>query len=433
MKVFILKQIAEHISQKQFIKRAIRVDENVILLEIDKTKYFFDLSKGNSDIYIDISYEVSKKFNAPFDITLTKKFTKSKLLEVTTKERILTLKVQTNLSFKQEINYIQFEFTGRYTNAIILNEEFVVIEALHHISENVSFRNVEVGEKLKPLPPIEIKEKEFEIDNIVDYTQKLFKEKFEKRLNQIKKSQINNINKKIEKLQKILNSLQSEEELLQKSELYKHYADLAMINLYKIKNKYDKFLEVEDFDGKIIKIPIPRLRNINEIGNYYYNLAKKMKTKSKNIQIEKDNLTQKIEFLQNYKEGILKTTSISELNIYKSPKKAKKKEDNIEQFFIDDFIVLVGKNEKGNIKLLKTSKANDVWLHIKDKKGAHVIIKTNKKRVPDDVIFKAAKLALTFSGVKEGVVDYTQRRNLYIQEGAFVNYVTYKSIKLRVV
>ena len=432
MKAFVLEKIAEHLSTKKFIKRAIRVDENVILLEIDKTKYYFDLSKGNSDIYIDIEYDLSKKFNAPFDIILTKKFTKSKLLEVKAVERILTIKVETNLSFKKEINYIQFEFTGRYTNAIILNENFIVLEALHHISPNVSSRSVEIGEKLLPIPPREIKEKKFEIDDIVSYTQELFKEKYNKRLNDIKTAILNNTDKKIKKLKKILNSLESEKELLQKSEKYKKYADLAMINLYKIKNKYDEFLEVDDFDGNKVKIPIPRLRNINEIGNYYYTQAKKMKNKSKNIQIEKNNLKDKIKFLENYKEGVENTQNISDLNIYKSTKKTKQKEDNIESFYIDDFLVLVGKNEKGNIKLLKESKANDIWLHIKDKKGAHVIIKTNKKKVLEDVIFKAAKLALTFSGEVEGIVDYTQRRNLYVKEGAFVNYVTYKSIKVRV-
>jgi len=432
MKAFILKKIANQISEKKFIKRAIRVDENVILLEIDKTKYFFDLTKGNSDIYIDIEYDLSKKFNAPFDITLTKKLTKSKLLEVKAVERILTLKIETNLSFKKEINYIQFEFTGRYTNAILLNENFIVIEALHHISSHVSSRNVEIGEKLLPIPPREIKEKIFEVDDIISYTQQLFKEKYNQKLLNIKKSILKNIDKKIDKLTKILNSLDSEEELLKKSETYRKYGDLVMINLYKIKNKYDKFIEVEDFEGEKLQIPIPRLRNINDIGNYYYNLSKKMKHKSKNIKIERNNLLQKIEFLKNYKDGVKQTTNISDLNIYKSTKKSKIKEDNIEQFFIDDFIVLVGKNEKGNIKLLKTSKANDIWLHIKDKKGSHVIIKTNKKKIPEDVIFKSAKLALTFSGESEGIVDYTQRRHLYIKEGAFVNYVTYKSIKLRI-
>jgi len=432
MKAFVLQKIANHISTKKFIKRALRVDENVILLEIDKTKYYFDLTKGNSDIYIDIEYDISKKFNAPFDITLAKKFTKSQLLEVKVVERILTLKVETNLGFKKEINYIQFEFTGRYTNAIILDKNFIILEALHHINENVTFRPIQPGLKLISLPSKEIKEKEFQIDNIVEYTQQLFYEKYNKRLKNIKKNIINSTNKKIEKLKKILDSLPSENELLKESEKYRNFADLVMINLHTIKNKYQKFVEVEDFNGKIVKIPIPKLRNINEIGNYYYNLSKKMKNKSKNIKIEKNNLIEKIEFLENYKKGIEKATTISELNIYKSPKKVKIKEDNIEQFFIDDFIVLVGKNEKGNVKLLKESKANDIWLHIKDKKGAHVIIKTNKKRVPEDVIIKAAKLALIFSNETEGVVDYTQRRHLYVKEKAFVNYVSYKSVKVRV-
>jgi predicted ribosome quality control (RQC) complex YloA/Tae2 family protein len=433
MKAFVLKKIAEDISNKNFIKRALRVDDNVILFEIDNNRYYFDLTKGNSDIYINIEYDLFKKFNAPFDIILAKKFTKSKILDVKAIERILTLKVETNLAFKKEINYIQFEFTGRYTNAIILDENFIIIEALRHINENVTFRPIQPGIKLKPLLKKEIKEKIFEIDDIIKYTQNLFYKKYNQKLDNLKKTILNDTDKKIKKLKNFLKNLLSENELLKESEKYKKYADLAMINLYKIKNKYVKFVELEDFDGKIVKIPIPKLRNINEIGNYYYNLSKKMKTKSKNIQIEKNNLIEKIEFLENYKKGIQKVTTISDINIYKSHKKIKNKENsnNIEQFFIDDFVVLVGKNENGNIKLLKEAKANDIWLHIKDKKGAHVIIKTNKKNVPQNVIIKAAKLALTFSNTTEGIVDYTQRRNLYIKERAFVNYVTYKSIKVR--
>jgi len=337
MKAFILQKIANHISTKKFIKRAIRVDENVILLEIDKTKYFFDLSKGNSDIYINIDYELSKKFNAPFDIILAKKFTKSKLLDVEVKERILTLKVETNLVFKKEINYIRFEFTGRYTNAIIFNENRIILEALHHISENLSFRVIQPQLPLTELPPKEIKEREFEIDDIEKYTQELFQKKYEDRLNQIKKSQLNQIDKKLRKLKEHLNSLESEDELLQKSQKYKTYADLLMINLNKI-DKYSKEVELDDFEGNRVKIAIPPLRNINEVGNYYYNLSKKMKNRAKNIKIEKKTLLEKIEYLENYKNGIANAKTISELNIYKSPKKAKRKDDNIETFYIDHFL-----------------------------------------------------------------------------------------------
>jgi len=430
MKAFILKKIAEHISKHKHIKRAIRVDENIILFEIDKTRYFFDLTKGNSDIYINIDYQLSKKFNAPFDIILAKKFTKSKLLDVEVKERILTLKVETNLVFKKEINYIRFEFTGRYTNAIIFNENRIILEALHHISENLSFRVIQPQLPLTELPPKEIKEREFEINDIEKYTQELFQKKYEDRLNQIKKSQLNQIDKKLRKLKEHLNSLESEDELLQKSQKYKTYADLLMINLNKI-DKYSKEVELDDFEGNRVKIAIPPLRNINEVGNYYYNLSKKMKNRAKNIKIEKKTLLEKIEYLENYKNGIANAKTISELNIYKSPKKAKRKDDNIETFYIDDFLVLVGKNEKGNIKLLKESKASDIWMHVKDRKGSHLIIKTNKKSVPENVIIESAKLALLFSNLEEGEVDYTQRRNLYIKEKAFVNYVTYKTIKVK--
>jgi len=430
MKAFILKKIAEDISKHKHIKRAIRVDENIILFEIDKTRYFFDLTKGNSDIYINIDYQLSKKFNAPFDIILAKKFTKSKLLDVEVKERILTLKVETNLVFKKEINYIRFEFTGRYTNAIIFNENRIILEALHHISENLSFRAIQPQLPLIELPPKEIKEREFEINDIEKYTQELFQKKYEDRLNQIKKSQLNQIDKKLRKLKEYLNSLESEDELLQKSQKYKTYADLLMINLNKI-DKYSKEVELDDFEGNRVKIAIPPLRNINEVGNYYYNLSKKMKNRAKNIKIEKKTLLEKIEYLENYKNGIANAKTISELNIYKSPKKAKRKDDNIETFYIDDFLVLVGKNEEGNIKLLKESKASDIWMHVKDRKGSHLIIKTNKKSVPENVIIESAKLALLFSNLEEGEVDYTQRRNLYIKEKAFVNYVTYKTIKVK--
>ena len=62
-------------------------------------------------------------------------------------------------------------------------------------------------------------------------------------------------------------------------------------------------------------------------------------------------------------------------------RKDKKEDENIAKFYFDDYLILVGKNEKGNIKLLKESKASDIWLHIKDKKGSHVIIKTNKDKL----------------------------------------------------
>ena len=430
MKAFILKKIAELIKTKKIIKKALRVDENLILMQFNEDRFYFDLTKGNSDIYINIDYPLIKKFKAPFDIVLEKKFTKAKILDVQSKERILTITAKNQNNFKSEIVKIRFEFTGRYTNAIILDKEDRIIEALRHITENLSSRVVKPGIKLEELPPIEIKEKEFEIDDLEEWTKELFNKKYQNRLNQKKQSILNRLEKKIKEIQKKLNSLESQNKLLKKSEQYKLYADVAMANLYQIK-PYMKELKTKDFGGDEIIIPIPKLKNIREIGNYYYKLAKKMKQKAKHIEIEKKYLQEQLNFLENYKKLVENATNLAELNIYKSEKKEKKEDENIAKFMFDDYMILVGKNEKGNIKLLKNSNANDYWLHIKNYPGTHVIIKNNKLQIPDKVLQKAAKLAVTFSGKEEGEVDWTKRKFVKIKEGANVEYGKYSTIKIK--
>ncbi len=429
MKAFILEKIANRLKNYKLIKKAFRVDENLILLQFDKDRYYFDLTKGSSDIYINIDYPLSRKFKAPFDIVLERKFTKAKLIDVLVKERILTIIVKSANNFKEEIVKLRFEFTGRYTNAIILDEKDIVIESLRHISENQSSRVIKPGIKLIELPSIKIKEKIFEIENLEEYTKENFKKKYEKRLAQKKEAIINKLNKKIQHIQNRLNKLENEKELLEKANSYKKYADIVLANLHKIK-PFMKELKTVDFEGNEITIPLPQVKNINEIGNYFYNLSKKAKKKALNLHIEKEYLNNQIEFLKNYKNLIAKTTNLSSLNYYKVSKK-EKKEENIEEFFIDNYKVLVGKNEKGNIKLLKTSNANDLWLHIKNYPGSHVIIKNNKLSIPFEVIKEAAKLAVAFSNKEEGSVDYTKRKFVKIKEKANVEYGKYSTIKVK--
>ena len=276
MKAFVLAKIAEKLKTYKFIKRAFRVDENLILLQFDNDRFYFDLTKGSGDIYINIDYPLVKKFKAPFDIVLEKKFTKSKLIDVYAKERILTIVAKNQNRFKEEIVKLRFEFTGRYTNAIILDENDIVIESLRHISENISSRVVKPGVKLTELESIEIKEKVFEIDDLEKYTQKLFSKKYQNRLNQKKESILKRLHKKIKEIEKKLSLLENEEELLEKARKYKNYADVAMANLHLIK-PFMKELKTKDFEGSEITIPIPELKNINEIGNFYYKLSKKAK------------------------------------------------------------------------------------------------------------------------------------------------------------
>ncbi|MBF0983864.1 MAG: DUF814 domain-containing protein, partial [Campylobacter sp.] len=92
--------------------------------------------------------------------------------------------------------------------------------------------------------------------------------------------------------------------------------------------------------------------------------------------------------------------------------------------------ISIGRNEKGNVWLLKNSKKDDVWMHLKDLPSAHVIIKTAKSAPSEEILRFAAKICVNFS-VKGGgtyEVDFTKRNNVKITSGANVNYINFKTI-----
>ncbi len=173
------------------------------------------------------------------------------------------------------------------------------------------------------------------------------------------------------------------------------------------------------------------------MSEYFFNLSKRAKAKAKNIHIEKENLTTKIEFYSNMYYAIesAKTTQELELLMPKRAKSERKKAKirESELFWIDDYKVLIGRNSKENQALLKLAKANDIWMHIKDIPSSHLIIKTDKQNLPDSVIKKAGKLCVDFSlkGAGDYRVDYCKRKFVKIQEGSNVEYSKYKSIIVR--
>lgn len=430
MKAFVLQKIAQKLQTYTTIHKAFRVEENLLYIKFNSDNYYFDMTKGQSNIYINISVDVTKKFTAPFDGKLEKLLTKATLLGVKAFERILELTLSSLHSFKRDVYVVRFEFTGRYTNIIILDEKREVIEALHYVSHEQSVRSVIKGELLKEIPPREIKEKVEEIADIEAFTQKLFHEKEGQKVDQIKKTLFTKVDKKIQTLDQKLLGLESEESLKKEANRCKYYADTIMANLYLIK-PYEKEVSLKDFEGREVLIPLPSIANKNELGNHFYKHYKKFLKKSEGVSKERHTLEEKKNYLLNLKQGISSSSNINDINIFKQTKKERHKEENIELFFIDDFKVLVGKNEKGNIEILKKSKANDLWFHIKDLPGSHVTLITNKTNVPEEVLQKCAKLAIIFSNKNEGIVDYTKRKFVKIQEKANVVYANYHTLKVK--
>lgn len=440
MKRYELKEIAKKLSSYKHIKESRRVDNNTIEIILDKdTSYFFDMTRGHSFIYKRLSKKPIQSYKAPFDNILHSLVAYSEIIsvEVPNNDRIIRFLLAPKSSYKEKLISLQFEFTGKNTNAILIDSDEVIIEALRHIDISRSFRVVRPSVQLLPLPPYDGKIED--IQKIEDIDKVLIQnwEKYENnRLKSIKKQKLTMLEKKIDKLSKIVNSLADESKLEKETKKYQNYGNIILANLYQIKS-YDKKLKTYDFNGDEITINLPKDIVTNRISQYFFNLSKRAKNRAKNIHIERDNLSSKLNFYQNIYHSVSQALDVYELELLVPKKsKSKRKKEKLKEcelFWIDDYKVLVGRNSQENQKLLQLAKANDLWMHIRDIPSSHVLIRTDKQNLPQSVIESASKLCVDFSVKKAGEyeVDYTKRKFVKVQEGSSVLYNKYETIRVR--
>ncbi|ACZ13264.1 NFACT family protein [Sulfurospirillum deleyianum] len=430
--------INDFLQQYHKISSIYRVDDNVLRIVFEAGEaLFIDLSRNDSYMFYKSDFKQSKRYNAPFDVILNKRFANAKILSMKVEEnnRIWRICVLSSSSYKSFETTLQLEFTGRNTNAIILDEDEVVLEALRHIDASVSFRSVKVGEVLEPLPPKELKEKPFEMDGSVEaYLHASYEKRLHVKLCELKNQKKAGLERKSEKLTEAMNALENEEELLAKSEQAHKEATLVLAHLYSIKN-YQERVELYDFDGELVSIALPLAHSPQHAANMLYKKSKKLRQKAFSIHRQRENLEEKRLFLERMMGVIEGARDLEEIHIL-TPKVTKQKQkgedNNYETFWLEGYRILLGKNEKGNIALLQEAKKSDIWLHVKDMPSAHVIICTEKQSVPEPILIFAAKLCVDFSLSQKGgyLVDYTQRKNVKPFDGANVAYETYQTLKI---
>ena len=438
MKLYELQAIAKRLNDFSFISRARRIEDNTIEIMFDKKEsYFFNITRGHSLIYKAPSQRPLQGYNAPFDTLLHTLLSGSKLLRVDTphNDRILRFTIAPKSSYKDKTIYLQLEFTGKNTNALLIDDNEVIIEALRHIDANSSFRVIRPGIELLDIPPFERKEEAQEIDNIDDYLEQKFTDIQAKKLQEMKKQKLSTVSKKIKKFEKLLEKLPNKESLEIQAIEEQKKANLILANLYQIK-PYDTKLKTYDFEGNEITIPLPKDIKVNRISDYYFNLSKRAKAKAKNVHIEQENLSSKMSFYENIYYALAQANTPYELELL-VPKRAKslRKKEKLregELFWIEDYKVMVGRNSKENQQLLSLAKSNDIWMHTREIPGSHVIIRTDKQNLPESVLNAAAKLCVDFSTNHPGnyLVDYTKRKFVKIQEGSSVEYNKYQTLSV---
>lgn len=422
MKYYILKQIAQYIGNFTTINHIKRVDNNIIKIEFnDRKVLYFDMTKGNSSVFIKQEKEINKKiFTAPVDMMLQKRFNNSKIDQVYLRndDKVLNIVVKSKSSYKEQITILQLEFTGKNTNIIILDTQDIVLEALRHIDEWSSIRIVKVGHTLDRLEKPDFTYEVNNVDNIEEYLKTVYNKKVSKELKNIKNQKMKQLEKQKTKIKKIVDNLDNIEQLEKKAQYLNQEATQIVANLYQ-KNGYEKNQDIKK-------------------SHDLFRDSKKAKAKVKNQYIEQLNLSQKLNFYNRLCDTIRNCQTIDEVEFY-FPKKDKnqkktKKQNPYQSFFIDGYKIMLGRDERENIYLLEHSKASDFWFHLQGMPSSHVIVSCTKKTIPEHIIQEAARICARFSHDNRGsyTVDYTQRRNVKIQTKANVLYNPYSTVVVKI-
>ena len=98
---------------------------------------------------------------------------------------------------------------------------------------------------------------------------------------------------------------------------------------------------------------------------------------------------------------------------------------------VDGFTIFVGRNAQQNEEVtFRRAGPDDLWLHARGVPGAHVIIKSDGRPVPEAVVEQAARWAAYYSAARQGTsrvqVDVTERRYVRRLPGGRPGLVTYR-------
>lgn len=237
---------------------------------------------------------------------------------------------------------------------------------------------------------------------------------------------------------------------------YRKYADLLAANMHKIKKGDEKVEVVNFYDGYkklIINLNVEKtpIQNVQ----YFYKIYKKSRNARTFLKKLISDCDEEIKFLENELDVVLRASSendvlsvVSDLekfgflkNVHGkrlSKKDSSYKDSSYKVQFLkymstDGFEILCGRNSKQNDYLtFKKAEKTDLWLHVQNYSGSHVLVLTKGRKVSDQVIVEAAKIAVYNSSVRNsnGVgVDYTLVKNVKKVSSGMPGMVIFKNNK----
>ncbi len=225
-------------------------------------------------------------------------------------------------------------------------------------------------------------------------------------------------------------------------EKIKERADLLAANLYLLKRGMDRAVVYDYINEKEIEVPLDPRKSPGENVSVLYEKYKKMVTAEQMLTLRIEKGYKELEYLNSVIDIIERAQSSEELSDIKAElmregfirasKNDKKTRESSKPIMLkssDGFDILVGKNNRQNdIITLKTARAHDIWFHVKDAPGSHVVLIVEGEEPPNKSLEEAAIAAAYYSSQSKNAkaaVDLTKIKYVKKPAGAMPGKVIY--------
>lgn len=247
------------------------------------------------------------------------------------------------------------------------------------------------------------------------------------------------VHQKLKRTNSSIEKMQSQILREQNCDKYRLWGDIIMANMYQ-KKDYSSSLEAFDYEnGQNITIPLDNTKTLKDNANKFYKLYTKGKTSRQKLTELKSELLQSKIWLEHIDYSINTAQSYEDLLEIKpeliedSGAKTVEKKSVLPAKIIagENTFIYIGKNNRQNDYIVsKLAKDEDLWFHVGDCAGSHVLLKT--QNYTDELILRCAQLAKKYSSASDTSkvrVIYTKCKYLKKPPKANLGYVTYKNEK----
>lgn len=255
------------------------------------------------------------------------------------------------------------------------------------------------------------------------------------KIERLVKNEQKKLTKKVVKLKKQL-------EQAENSEGYRIRGEILNANLAQVKPGMTKISLPNYYDNnRPIEIKLDAALSPARNGQKYFTRYKKLRDSIKHVKEQIEIANDNLRYFDSIQTAIDNaepedidqiTDELINQGYLKRPQKQKRKkkvtEHNLNKFKLSSGkTVLVGKNNYQNDWLtLKKANKTDIWFHVKNIPGSHVILQDANPS--DDDILEAAEIAAYFSKAKNSAhvqVDYVQDKRVKKPNGARPGFVIY--------